>query len=65
MPQTSQYGPHWLLKNARSEQIYDTIGTEYCRSRGTADDETPLYKLELADGDRLLAIRGNQAASPS
>jgi len=47
------YGDMWVLRNTRTNKVYDNIGIEYCRSRGLIRDNTPLFKLGLEEGDRL------------
>jgi hypothetical protein len=56
------YGDVWLLKNTRTNKLYDHIGIEYCRTRGTFRDNTPLFKLGLEDNDRLEILRINQCS---
>lgn len=47
------YGEVWVLRNTRTNRMYDKIGIEYCRSGGSIKDNTPLFKLGLEDDDRL------------
>jgi hypothetical protein len=51
------YGSVWLLKNSRTDRLYDDIGVEYCRTRGAYIDETLIATLDVENGDRLSAIR--------
>lgn len=50
------YCTEWCLKNTRTNQMLDKIGREYCRTRGQENDDTPLYELDLQDGDTLLTV---------
>jgi hypothetical protein len=51
------YGEVWVLRNARTNKVYDSIGIEYCRSGGSIRDYTPVFKLGLfEDGDRLEVV---------
>ena len=50
------YGTLWLLKNERTDEVFNNIGFEYCESRGRIRDETLIESLDIEDGDILSVI---------
>jgi hypothetical protein len=50
------YGRSWLLRNQRSHEVYDRIGSEYCQSRGAIEDDTTVREVGIKPGDTLIVI---------
>ncbi|HUI79898.1 MAG TPA: toll/interleukin-1 receptor domain-containing protein [Bryobacteraceae bacterium] len=57
------YGESWVLQNVRTNEIYDRIGIEYCRSKGKVRDDAPFSKIGIVPGDRLVVLPIHSKAS--
>jgi hypothetical protein len=50
------YGQLWLLKNKETGEVYDSIGTQHCKSRGKELDARTLDEIGIKPGDKLLVV---------
>lgn len=55
-----KYGEQWLLLNTRTEELFDYIGIEYCRSKGSIVDHVLISELDIEDGDTLKVVSPEQ-----
>lgn len=51
------YGSEWILKNNRTGEVFDEIGTEYLLSKGQVRDDKPINMLDLEWGDNISVFK--------